>query len=84
MLNPEEPSVRTYETDLKNIPFPLTFKICIEAGMEYTKYLNTSLNFGYANIKRFYKGMWLKDKSIRGWTGFNEDATPLNSTKGIF
>ena len=84
MIFPDEPSVRSYEKDLKDIPFPLTFKICIQAGMEYTKFLNTEKNFGYANIKRFYKGMWINDTSIRGWTGFKADGSPLNDVKGLF
>ena len=72
--------MRSYVTDLKNIQFPLTFKICIEADTDFSRRLGRKS--GYANFRKFYKGEWKNDPLVRGWTGFNPDGTPKNDTKG--
>ena len=59
MLNPEEPSVKSYESALREIPFPLTFTICIEADIDYTYYLKES---GYYNLRGLFKGNFMRNK----------------------
>lgn len=81
MLNPDEPSVRSYEKDLSEMPFPLLFKMCVEAEVPYTK--EDLLTFGYGNLQRYYKGMSTYNKSWIGWAGMAENGSSLDLEKGI-
>ena len=80
ILNPEEPHIKSYEKDLSEIPFPLLFKMCIEAGVPYTQ--QDLMSFGYANLRRYYKGTSLYNKSMMGWAGHSNNGTSLGMEKG--
>ncbi len=74
---PENPSVRVYETDLKDIEFPLSFKICLrEHGFKrYQK-------VGYENTWSFFNGQPNYNKNYFGWAGRDRNKSTLGTVTG--
>ena len=73
-LNPENPNVKYYEMDLKDIEFPLTFKICYERDDQ----LEIFQNLGYDRIYYdFYKGRSMYNSSLYGWNGHTKNETTI-------
>ena len=64
---PGNPSVRVYDKDLKDIEFPLSFKICfreqdVNVKKRYRK-------IGYYDIYAFFRGQPNKGSRYFGWAG---------------
>ena len=76
---PDYPSVKSYKKNLKEIEFPISFKLCVrelESTMRYSRY-------GYLNAYGFYEGRSELNHSLRGWNGFSETNSTIGSTQGI-
>ena len=76
---PDYPSVKTYKKNLKEIEFPISFKLCareLETTKRYSRY-------GYFDEYHFFEGRSLFNHSLRGWNGFSETNLTIGSTQGI-
>ena len=79
LLYPELPSTRVSENDLKDIEFPLSFRVCfheLKNGNEKYQRL------GYMNERSFFKGQSQFNNSLFGWNGHTENGGILGSTEG--
>ena len=64
MVHPKYPDVRIYTDDVKNIEFPLSFRLCIDQRNESRFH-----NFGYDDLTTFYRGRSVYNDSVYGWFG---------------
>ena len=74
---PEHPSVMTYKKDLKDLQFPMTFQICIQA-MENVD--DRYHKIGYARDKQLFSGESKFSKTLYGWAGHTKNHTTLFSS----
>ena len=81
MLYPEEPSVKTYKKDLKDIDFPMTLRLCLQ--LETIDGNDKNIKpFGYRNIREYFRGKSVYNDSIMGWAGHLENHSSLGSVEG--
>ena len=76
---PENPSVRVYDKDLKDIEFPLSFKICVS---EKANALKRYQKIGYEDIFNFFEGRPIYNESFFGWAGRDRNKPTLGTVKG--
>ena len=77
---PDYPSVRIYRKNLKDIEFPISFKLCLrELKNETLRYKN----IGYYDNYHFYAGVSLFNRSHFGWNGFTQTHATLGSVEGM-
>ena len=77
-LYPDQPNVRFYEKKLKDMTFPVVFKICFDNEFETEKMMSV----GYDRIWDFYRGRSRYNESLYGWNGHTEDGSTLGSEEG--
>jgi len=87
LVNPELPTIHVINTNLKDIEFPLSFRICLnyihddERDMDIELYnLDRYKKFGYDSGNTFYKGQSMFNKSLVGWNGHTENGDTLDIT----
>ena len=80
ILYPSHPEVKVYQVDLKNIDFPLTFKLCVT---EREKSNERYENLGYKNDFNFFLGKSRYNKSLYGWNGHTEAGSTLGGVEGL-
>ena len=77
---PENPSIRIYYKDLKDIEFPFSFKICVReqkhAAQRYKK-------IGYKEIFLFFEGRPDYNASTLGWAGHGRNKSTLGTVTGF-
>ena len=74
IFNPEIPDVETSELPLKDIAFPFSFRLCVHKLVD----TNEKYNFaGYKNYYAFYKGRSLYNKSLYGFSGHQQNGSPM-------
>ena len=79
LVNPELPSIHEYETKLKDIEFPISFKICLnDPKNTHDRYQK----IGYKDVYRFFKGTSKYNKSHVGWSGHTKDGATIGTTEG--
>ena len=78
LVNPELPSFREYETKLKDIEFPLSFKICLNELKPDDRYKK----LGYWSRSYFFLGRSKFNYSHFGWNGHTEDGATIGTTEG--
>ena len=76
--HPDYPSVRTSKKNLKDIEFPVSFKLCARDLQNKKRYSN----YGYSSEYKFFEGK-SSNASIRGWNGFSETNSSIGSVEGI-
>ena len=64
---PENPSIRVYDKELKDIEFPLSFKLCVRDQDQQSS--KRYQNIGYKDIFQFFEGRSYYNSSYVGWTG---------------
>ena len=77
--HPDYPSVKIFKKKMKDIEFPVSFKLCVrelETTMRYSKY-------GYLDEYNFFRGNSMYNESLHGWNGFLETNSTIGSTQGI-
>ena len=79
LINPEYPSIRVYNKELKQINFPLYFKIC---ATELNNFNERYQKMGYSNEHNFFNGYSRFERNIIGWGGHNENGSTLYHIKG--
>ena len=62
LLHPEYASIRVYEEDLKQIDFPLSFKICVREQENSTERYK---RMGYADEYSFFAGNSMFEEGVR-------------------
>ena len=81
LLYPRLPSIRKFETNLKKIKFPLSFRICLseqdDNSASYKK-------LGYADDFDFFFGKSRYNNSLFGWNGHTKDGGTIESTEGQY
>ena len=76
--NPVNPRVKNYDRDLKDIDFPLIFKVCYHTNDELKEFQK----WGYDSIDKFYFGTSRFNESLVGWSGHTEHGKTLASPEG--
>ena len=80
ILYPPLPEIKVYQVDLKNMDFPLTFKLCVtERENSYERYEK----LGYRNDFNFFIGRSRHNRSLFGWNGHTEDGSTLGGVEGL-
>ena len=79
LLHPELPSTRKSETDLKDIEFPLSFRICLHKLKDINKRYQ---KLGYKDVYKFFLGRSRFNNSFFGWNGHSEKGGIIASTEG--
>ena len=77
MVHPKYPDVRIYTDDVKNIEFPLSFRLCIDQRNESRFH-----NFGYADLTTFYRGRSMYNDSVYGWFGHRMNGSTFGGPDG--
>ena len=79
ILQPDIPNVRVYRSPLKDIEFPLIFKICAyQIKNENERYKRA----GYENYPAFYRGESMYNETLVGWGGHSQNFSNLGPVKG--
>ena len=82
MLNPEQPSVKTYKKDLKDIDFPMTLRLCLQ--LEKLDGSDKNMKpLGYKNIREYFMGKSRYNGSSIGWAGHMKNGSTLGSIEGL-
>ena len=79
LVNPELPEVKVYVTNIEEIDFPLSFRLCL---YYYIFDVDRYRDLGYDHSFGFYLGMSMYNESLIGWNGHNEDGSTIGSTEG--
>ena len=80
-LNPRHPSIKSYSKDLKDIEFPISFKLCVGERENATDKFR---RLGYTNEMDFYHGRSRFNETILGWNGHTETMSTVGSIEGRF
>ena len=80
-FNPSLPLIEIVKKDLREIEFPLSFRICIFDEENHDKRYR---QFGYKSTMSFFRGSSMFNSSIVGWGGHSENGSTMASVKGDF
>ena len=83
LMFPGNPNVRVERKDLKDIKFPLAFKLCVSSQNDADEFENYE-KFGYKSPYHFFRGVSMFNQSMRGWNGHTRNHTILGSVKGQY
>ena len=78
-LHPEVPEIVVYKKDLKEIDFPIVFRICAYESINGSERYR---RFGYASEYNFFQGKSRFNSSVYGWNGHFENGSTLASAEG--
>ena len=79
ILYPDLPDIKVLKEDLKNIAFPLTFKLCVsEKHNSSDRYQKV----GYYYDVDFFKGKSMFNDTIYGWSGHTENGSTISNVQG--
>ena len=74
---PDVPSMKVYTKSLKDMEFPICFKICVnEKGKD------RFLELGYKYDQRLFRGESKYNSSVLGWLGHKRNGIRLKSIEG--
>ena len=79
ILYPDLPEIKVLKKDLKNIAFPLSFKLCVS---EKHKSSDRYQKVGYHNDVDFFKGKSMFNDSLYGWSGHTENGSTFSNVQG--
>ena len=78
LLYPDFPTIKQYSKNLKDIEFPIVFRICAEKLQDEEKKYNT---VGYRNMFDFFLGQSMYGHAY-GWAGHTKNGSIIGSVKG--
>ena len=78
-LHPDVPDIVVYKRNLKEIDFPLSFRLCI-----FSKDSAKFQIVGYKNEFNFFKGQSFFNHSLIGWNGHRQNGSTVGSYEGFF
>ena len=80
ILYPQLPDIKVYEVDLKDIDFPLTFKLCAtEVKNSHKRYTD----LGYTNEFQFFMGKSSYNNTLFGWNGHTPNGSTVGDVQGL-
>ena len=79
VLYPEYPTIAVYEKDLKDIDFPLSFRLCVN---EPRNGLARFKSVGYRTYASLFFGISMYNDTVYGWKGHFENGSTFNSVEG--
>ena len=79
LVNPALPSIHEYDTNLKDIEFPISFRICLD---DLNKTYDRYKKLGYEDDYHFFLRRSKYNKSHYGWNGHTEDGATIGTTEG--
>ena len=75
-VNPEMPQIEIIEKSLSEIPFPVSFRLCVDGENELESY-------GYNNTFDYFLGTSKFNRSVIGWNGHNSDGSIVGTVQGF-
>ena len=82
MIHPDLPSIRVSENNLKDINFPLSFRICVTEIENSTKRYE---NVGYEGEFAFFSGKRMYEpKNLYGFAGHTNNGSTLSDVQGWY
>ena len=75
---PQYPSVRIIKKHLKDIDFPVSFKICLRKIKDTEKFIK----LGYTSMHGFFSGQSRFNDSMIGWNGHTKNYSTLMTIEG--
>ena len=79
IINPEVPETIIYKKNIKEIKFPIIFRICLfEIEDQSLKYQNV----GYSDVSGFFRGESMYNESWVGWMGHTINKTVIGTVDG--
>ena len=78
-LYPPNPDIKVYDKTLKDLPFPILFKLC---GKEIHNSSERFKVFGYRNNKPFFGGRSKFSRNVFGWNGHTQNGSTIGSVSG--
>ena len=79
IINPEVPETIIYKKNIKEIKFPIIFRICLfEIDDQSLKYQNV----GYSDVSGFFRGQSMYNESWVGWMGHTINKTVIGTVDG--
>ena len=79
--SPEYPSVTVYKKDLKEIAFPISFKLCANELKNSSERYKRN---GYSNFYDFFRGKVMFGDRYFGWNGHAQNRTNLKTVQGTY
>ena len=76
-LYPPNPDIRVYDKALKDVSFPILFKLC---GKEIRNSSERFKIFGYQDEINFFGGKSLFSEIVFGWNGHTENGSTIGIT----
>ena len=73
-LNPPNPDIRVFDKALKDVSFPILFKLC---GKEIRNSSERFKIFGYQDEINFFGGKSIFSKNVFGWNGHTENGSTI-------
>ena len=80
-LYPPNPDIKVYDKALKDMPFPILFKLC---GKEIHNSSERFQVLGYRNELPFFSGKSKYSKTIFGWNGHTENGSTIGTVSGRY
>ena len=80
ILYPPLPEIKVYQVDLKDIDFPLAFKVCVTERDNSTGRYE---RLGYKNDYNFFLGRSRFNSSLFGWNGHTENGSTLGNVESM-
>ena len=79
ILHPQLPSIRILKKSLKEIDFPLTFRLCVS---EINNSSDRYRRVGYLDHFNFFFGKSMYNSSLYGWSGHTENGSTIANVEG--
>ena len=80
ILFPDWPEIKITNKDLKDIEFPLSFRICVsEIDNSYERYTD----HGYTHDFAFFNGESSYNSSLIGWNGHTQNGSTIGPLRGL-
>ena len=76
---PPYPSIRIIKKDLRDIDFPVSFKLCMRDNKDIDKYIK----LGYVGMFHFFSGQSMFNNSMIGWNGHTQNYSTLMTAEGL-
>ena len=80
LVHPEYPSIRVFSKGLKEINFPLSFKLCVTEKENFTERYK---KIGYSDEHSFFTGKSKFDNEVIGWGGHSQNGSTLHHIQGL-
>ena len=78
ILYPELPTIHVYDKELRNIRFPISFRVCAEEAKQVIDYEK----YGYHDQLEYFRGRSKYNKTIIGWAGHSENGSTIGTVEG--